>query len=809
MARTSENDCRPIYNLAEKWKEECLIGEGSLFWPGESVWNENNLKKFKGCFVDNPDDSKESFENKLEKQLAREGDDVTRLACEIMVIYFLFPSNVHQPWKVEVIRRIASWQRIDIDEGHEVFKSFADGIGSGGIAYNTRRPFEVGFIALVALEIVTKTPKARRQVISDHLQLRELFYKIQGESRMQAHHMLLHLLFPDTYERISSGLQKSKISKVFAPLIDQSLQQEDVDDRLFAIRNKLEELLPGEVLDFYRFPLLPYWDASKEYDDITSIPGMPVPTRKDLNIDLMKLKELVDKYIAPHWGVDDDWDLRQGGGETYIQENILRRAQPLLVRDFLEANTKESLVGALKADVNLLSQYERMYALALLDNTPEEDLKEQFVSLIFGDEDLMTRVTNFLEWAKTEPLPEKDTKAGFNGTVGSYILALHDPEKAAFCKPTVYESAVSRFIGKEHIKHEQADRIIHCNRLYEKVFEFLKNEYGLSNGNLFDVHSIFYMLKELGEYGSPEVDIGTAGEAPAEYSMVLSLLKEKKNMVLYGPPGTGKTRSALQLADWWSRHHGPGSVVPITFHPTYSYEDFIEGYRPDPETNTFQLRDGTFKQLCKSAAEYPEKEYLLIIDEINRGDVARVLGELITYLEADKRGERNSVVLQQSGERFFVPENVYVLGTMNTADKSISLMDLAIRRRFLFYFFGPDPDVLDGRAAFWPEVDGVRLSRVLIGLNSRLMGVGIDRDRVIGHSYFLIEKKDPNPLQTLRKRFRYEVIPLVEEYCYSDRSLMSQVLLDMVDADGGVNAELIDDDERFLSTLRALYIKEQ
>ena len=490
-------------------------------------------------------------------------------------------------------------------------------------------------------------------MLSDHIQLRELLYKIQGDSRMQSHHMLLHLLFPENYERISSGPQKNKIAKAFASLIDQSLQQEDVDDRLFAIRNKLEVLFPGDVLDFYRSPLLAYWDASKDYDDITPIPGMPVPTRKDLNIDQNKLREAVDKFIAPHWGVaDDDWALRQGGGESYIQEKILSRAQPLLVRDLLEANTKESLVGAFKADINLLSQYERMYALKFLENTPEEDLKEQFVALLFGDEEIMARFTNFLEWSKTETLPQKDIKAGVNGTACSYLLGLSDPANSAFCKPTVYEFAVSRFIGKEHIKSDQVDRIIHCNRLYQKILGFLEREYGLNDGNLFDVHSILYMLKELGEYTETKPDTDVVGEPEAEYGMpsepIFSLLKEKKNMVFYGPPGTGKTRAALKLGNWWRNYYGADSVIPITFHPTYSYEDFIEGYRPNPESNIFQLRDGTFKQLCKSAAENPEKEYLLIIDEINRGDVARIMGELITYLEADKRGERNSVIDRKS-----------------------------------------------------------------------------------------------------------------------------------------------------------------
>jgi len=196
----------------------------------------------------------------------------------------------------------------------------------------------------------------------------------------------------------------------------------------------------------------------------------------------------------------------------------------------------------------------------------------------------------------------------------------------------------------------------------------------------------------------------------------------------------------------------------------------------------------------------------LIVDEINRGDVARILGETITLIEEDKRGQNFCVTLQQSGEQFFVPENLYLLGTMNTADKSISLMDLAIRRRFLFFPCYPNPDVLDQSSTHLREINGVRLSQILVGINQRLVEAGIDRDRTLGHSYFMIKKDSPDPLDALKDRFMYEIIPLLEEYFYADRSRLYTVLGDLVDDLGQPNEEILENPERLFEALQKLRI---
>lgn len=813
MAKTSEHDTASIYELATKWKNECLVNGKSLLWPEEDIWIEKNVKGFKKCFIDNPDESDKSFEEKFQIQLGTATPEVTKLACDLMLVYFLFPSNVHRSWKIELIQKIASWKNLVLEENNPAFLSLNEGIGSGGIAYNTRRPFEVAFLTLVTLELLSKSRDARRNILNDHLQVREILYKVQGDTNKQSLHIVLHLLFPDTYERISSGAHKQRIAKAFAPLLDKSQAKDDINDRLAAIREKLEKQFPEQQLDFYRSPIKQYWLPSEDDEDVVPIPGLETPEgKKKSAIDFKKLKVVIDRYIKPYWDDNDDLEMRPNGGESYIQDKILPRAAPYLSEESIKTNARESLVGALKADINLMSQFEKMHALTFAENTNVEDLRDQLLDLFYGNEELALRIQAFLEWAEVDKIPDSEAKAGINATAVSFLLAMLQPREMAFCKPTVYDTSVTELIDRAERQLEYVDRIIHCNQVYGQILTFLEKEFGLLNGNLLDVHSILYILMARDGSGMNAWEKILASEAGTVYSPapepVYGLLTQRKNVILYGPPGTGKTRAALELAGWWRSAHGSEAVVKTTFHPSYSYEDFIEGYRPDPSKGEFVLTPGIFKTLCERAGKDSDKKFLILIDEINRGDVARILGELITYIEADKRGPGNQVTLQQSGEEFFVPDNIFVLGTMNTADKSISLMDIAIRRRFIFHYYPPDPDVLDNRKEFWDEVGGIRLSRLLIGLNQKLLDAGVDRDRLVGHSYFLINKEDPSPLGVLKTRFRYEVIPLVEEYCYSDRSLMGSILPDIVDSVGTLNQEILDDDERFIRFLRTVSVQE-
>ena len=276
---------------------------------------------------------------------------------------------------------------------------------------------------------------------------------------------------------------------------------------------------------------------------------------------------------------------------------------------------------------------------------------------------------------------------------------------------------------------------------------------------------------------------------------IQSVLERKGQIILYGPPGTGKTywaeRTAQALAaqalfgkpfDELSNREteaiqgtqqSPGAVRMCCFHPAYGYEDFLEGYRPTPagEKVAFQLRDGVFKALCKDALEQPDQKFYLIVDEINRGDIPRIFGELLTTLEKDKRGKR--IILPVSQEPFFVPPNVFLIGTMNTADRSISLLDAALRRRFGFMELMPDGGVL-GDAM----VSDVPLRAWFNGLNEKIREhVGRDaRNLQIGHSYLMHAGTPLKEFAPLMRAVRDDILPLLQEYCYEDYGTLEKIL---------------------------------
>ncbi len=243
-----------------------------------------------------------------------------------------------------------------------------------------------------------------------------------------------------------------------------------------------------------------------------------------------------------------------------------------------------------------------------------------------------------------------------------------------------------------------------------------------------------------------------------------------------------------------------GQLTFLTFHPSYSYEDFIEGFKPSPSESgngSLQLRleDGLFKRVCRQAQANPRKSYLVLIDEINRANIAKVFGELITLLEKDKRGL--SVILPQSKEAFTIPDNVYLLATMNTADKSIKLLDAALRRRFAFKELMPDSELLRGAT-----INGLFLDVFLEELNRRIARTE-GREKQIGHAYLLEADKPIESVEEFARRFQQEILPLLQEYCYDDYTELAQYIGEkLVDKEGQtLNQAILRDSNRLLETL--------
>jgi len=213
----------------------------------------------------------------------------------------------------------------------------------------------------------------------------------------------------------------------------------------------------------------------------------------------------------------------------------------------------------------------------------------------------------------------------------------------------------------------------------------------------------------------------------------------------------------------------------VTFHQSFSYEDFVEGIKPKMEDQeidvSYEIQDGIFKKLCLKAAADPENQYALFIDEINRGNVSAIFGELITLIEDDKRiGEENAltVKLPYSKKDLGVPSNLHIIGTMNTADRSVEALDTALRRRFAFEEIMPLPHLLQNIS-----FDGFDLQEVLETINKRIEAL-LDRDHCIGHSYFIkIQSKDTI---ALKQTFENKIIPLLQEYFYQDYEKIALIL---------------------------------
>lgn len=287
------------------------------------------------------------------------------------------------------------------------------------------------------------------------------------------------------------------------------------------------------------------------------------------------------------------------------------------------------------------------------------------------------------------------------------------------------------------------------------------------------------------------------------------------NQILYGPPGTGKTYNVVRYAveliegrtlaggepysEIKARYDGyvsEGRIKFTTFHQSYSYEEFVEGIRPVIEdrygkettvsrsetTVNYKAFNGVFKSLCERAAKNPSMKYVSIIDEINRGNISKIFGELITLIEDSKRG--TSAILPYSQKEFCVPDNLYILGTMNTADRSIAMLDTALRRRFDFIEMMPQPKLLG-------ECRGIDLCEMLMAINERIEYY-YDREHAIGHAYFMNKNGSVKSFRELKNIFNTKVIPLLQEYFFDDYEKIKLIL---------------NDDNTFIECITPKYIK--
>jgi len=724
MARKrADGDFSVILQAAQDWMATCLVSDGSLFGP-EPLWTPELLAEVHRAFVENPDFGSDDFFTKLVGQMRRAGGHGQRLMAEVLWALLLFPSNIAPQTKRRQVTALADMSGHPIAPDHPLLQdNVLRGIGSGGPGFNNHRPKELAYFLDLILEIKRATPPERQRALHDYDAFFELIDRVPQQGHRQYRHMLRYFAFPDRVERISSNNDRRRILDSFGRATQRETRRwtdRQLDDALLALRTEQEDAHPDLVLDFYDSPLREFWKAEdeEEAEDEDGTSGTAFDRRSSLVA--RRTVESICPDPAPRIA-----------------------ALELLVRVITHVHERAGGAWSITLHPTLL----RLNVGGIV----AVDLRRQGLYLVVDQprlgEDLRESSRRF-----EEPVPFRYLE----GAVG-YLVPYPDIEPAA----TQLERACLELIDRSLQKSTKAPfRSAHS----PGVLAYLR-ELG------YDVPSPAHERRVDGPVDEPPPESGEprsvltlesvaeeTGVSAVQLEAWVRAINRKGQAIIYGPPGTGKTFIARRLAEYLTSA-GDGRVELVQFHPAYAYEDFIQGLRPEIQSGgqlRYDLVAGRFMQFCEAAARRTGVS-VLIIDEINRANLAQVFGELMYLLEY--RGEQ---VPLAGGNTLRIPAKVRIIGTMNTADRSIALVDHALRRRFAFIPLKPDYDVLLG----FHRRHG-RDVRGLVATLGRLNTAIRDEHYAIGISYFM----RPDLEEHLEPIWREEIEPYVEELFFDDRGL--------------------------------------
>ena len=758
-----------VYAAAEKWVERALRADDSLFTPGMAIWSSRWLGELHERFLNHPDESSDSFLEKLQQQLANSPPEVYQLMGEVLYLYFLIVTTKNSADEQRVIDTVLGWSPSPVEIPQELVASLTPGIASTGQYFHTSRPFQVGFLIEFVEQWKEKGLDEQHRLLANPWEFKGFVTRLNFRSTLlqgypnrpsPQREALLHLIFPDTFEAIVSVDHKRRIARTFAKLV--TAPEEDVDVRLEQIRPGLEAQYGSSNYLFYKPEIRTQWDPpttgngnlwdefvrrAREHVDIGRLES-EVPYKIEIGRRLAQAREAV-------LGRVDEWGRMVNAGMTNSMNNLIHYIQISKFHGWMNESSDDALIA--------------LQALWTQD-----------------DVSVAERVSDFADL-----FPSSVARgAGTRANVASVLLMGLDVEQYPPFRVTVFNQAYER------TGYDQPEQDADEAALYEHALSFLDRfieeaqTRGLSMRHRLDAQSLVWAtqnkdgrIPEIEDPTRCPTDPWTPPNMEAlsrellwetgELQKIVHGLKDKRQVIFQGPPGTGKTYVAKRIAEWCREHGGDFQIVQ--FHPSYSYEDFVEGFRPtltDGGQAGFKLTKGPLRRIAEKAEGNPDATFILVIDEINRGNVAKVLGELYFLLEY--RDEK--VGLQYSNEQFSLPRNLWFIGTMNTTDRSIALVDAALRRRFYFFGFFPDELPVKGLLDRWLKENNPEAKWVadLVDLANRKLG---DRHLGIGPSHFM--KKDPR-LDENRVRFIWEqaIIPYIEEQCFGNEEKLKEFAYD-------------------------------
>ncbi len=798
----------PIINAAAHWKRAALLNQGSVL-SDEALWTAENVESIQKYFVDNLDYGDGNFMTKLEGQLEQAPPSARRLMAEMMWVMLLCPSNIGPDNKRDTVTAIWNWSGKPCPQDSEWLQDeVLTGIGSAGTAFNTLRWREVCFFVGFLRAFYSLSKDRQLALLADGWALAEWMVDLPEVEKRQLRPMLLYLLFPDEFERIFGGTDRRRIVVAFTGKSKSQVSHLPVlelDRELLRIRREQEVKHSTTELDFYEEPLRGLWNRSqlgRQLDEISyenvvaaisEIEGDGVPDdARSSTYDLVWDKErFPPKYVlsvAHRYATGEELDRSTfSGGDASPGFKRLRDLGFQIERkDFVRDLLARFLAQADEGQSLAVSEFPDGY----------RDLK---INVSFGKGNFAK-----IPWISFTGYEQTTSNGIYPGLlyykslgllVVAYGISETNAPKVAW-KLSQNAQTITAYL-KEH----------HSTSPDRYGSSFVAQAFPLEEGADYDAIQAV-LDRVIGQYheqlGDKTGGATPGGDEPPAYGVedameglfmpqeqleeLLGLLELKKNVILQGPPGVGKTFLCKRLAYALMGEKAKNRLEMVQFHQTYAYEDFIQGYRPSG--TGFQLKNGRFFEFCRRAADDPAEKYVFIIDEINRGNLSKVFGELMMLIESDKRGPDWAIPLTYSSgtdERFYIPENLYLIGLMNTADRSLAMVDYALRRRFAFIDLEPgfESDAFrqyladKGAEPSFAEALIYKISKVntAIAEDKANLGAGFR----IGHSFFCAIAEDRIPDQDWYNQIiNTEIAPLLREYWFDDASQADSMIRDLL-----------------------------
>ena len=752
-----------VYAAAKRWVDVALRTDGSLFTPDKQIWTSQWSAELHRRFLNNPDENKGSFLDKLQRQLEGSPPEVYQLVGEVLYVHFLIVTTSSSAEEQKRIYTVLQWSQSPVEIPSDLVDALTPGIANPGTGFHTYRPYQVGLLIEFVEQWKEKDPGERERLLDDPWAFKDFLMGVQLHSRLLRGNQntpriqrqaLLHLTYPDTFEAIVNSDHKDKIAKTFETSTTEATQ--DVDKKLEQIRTALETKHVGGDHFFYQPVIRARWD---------------------------------DQYAPDLWGEFVRRARAHVGSGRLASDEVDYKLE--IGRKLAEARESvlagvEGWVSMVKAGIagNLIHPIEQSKFRNWIDESPDDALLGLQAMWVGDDASVDERVRDLVGL-----MPRSVSSGpGTRTTLMSVLLMGLDVEQYPPFRVTVFDEAYGRTgypLPESGV--DEAGLYDHALNFLDRLIEEASARELMINNRL-EAQSLVWSILRARDEDPPVEKNGTslAIEDPWSNHKIAELaedilwetddlqkivygLKDKGQVIFQGPPGTGKTYVAKRIAEWCKMHGGDYQIVQ--FHPSYSYENFVEGFRPTLSEGGragFTLTNGPLRRITKKAEDNPDATFILVIDEVNRGNVAKILGELYFLLEY----RNEEVGLQYSGEGFSLPENLWFIGTMNTTDRSIALVDAALRRRFYFFGFFPDEAPIQGLLDRWLDKhnQGAKWVTRLVDSANEELG---DRHLGIGPSHFM--KKDL-PLNERRVRFIWEqaVIPYIEEHCFGDEEKLKR-----------------------------------